>query len=212
MIEQLALGIIGLTSDAITAFMGQYGYVAVFVLMALEAASLPIPSEVVLPLAGYLGATGELGIIGSFIAAIAGSILGMTADYYIAYFIEKDVVYKHLHWFHIKRENVEAFDAWFNDNGRFTVFISRLLPVVRGLINFPAGFAKMRLRDFYIYSIAGAAIWTALLMGLGYYAHGLIDQNVYYLTIALAVFAIALYALYKYVMKKILLEIKRNKK
>lgn len=203
------VGAFGLTYGSIDTIIAAYGYVAVFVLMALEAASLPIPSEVVLPLVGYFGAMGRINPIGGFAAAILGGVVGMAVDYYIAYFLGKEVVYKHLHLFHIKRRTVEAFDAWFAKNGRFTVFISRLIPVVRGLINFPAGFAEMRLKDFFFYSILGSAVWTALLMGFGYYAQGLVMTHVYYLTIILALFFIALYSLYGFVMKKIMRELKK---
>jgi membrane protein DedA with SNARE-associated domain len=185
-----------------------HGYVAIFVLMALEAASFPIPSEVVLPLVGYLGALGYVSVPGGFAAAMLGSVVGMSADYAVAYYLGKEVVYKHMHVFHIKRRTVDAFDAWFASNGRFTVFIARLIPLVRGLINFPAGFAGMSLRDFFLYSLLGAAIWTALLMGVGFYAQSL-AMNVYYLMVGMALFFVVLYAMYRFMMKRILRELKK---
>ena len=175
--------LLSFTYASVSAFIGTYGYIAIFALTAAEAA-LPIPSEVILPL------------------------VGMVADYYVAYFLEKDVVYKHLRLFHMKRSSVEAFDAWFAKNGKLTVFVSRLIPLVRALINFPAGFAKMRVREFLLYSLAGTIIWSALLMGFGYYAHGLLVANVYYLVIALVLFFVVLYALYRYMMGKIRKQIK----
>ena len=205
----LLTGTLGAASGWIGATIGAHGYIAIFVLMALEAAALPIPSEVVLPLVGYFGAMGEISVAGGFFAALLGSIAGMAFDYCIAYFFGKTVVYKHLHFFHIKRRSVEAFDAWFAKNGRFTVFIARLIPVVRGLINFPAGFAEMPLTDFFLYSIAGSAVWIAVLICVGYYAQGLLVDDVYYLVVALALFFAALYALYRVMMKKILGELKK---
>jgi membrane protein DedA with SNARE-associated domain len=195
-------GLLGFTYSSVSALIGAYGYVAIFALTLLEAA-LPIPSEVILPLVGYFGAIGAINVFGGFFIAILGSLVGMTADYYVAYFLEKDVVYKHLHLFHMKRSSVEAFDAWFAKNGRLTVFLSRLIPLVRALINFPAGFAKMRVRDFILYSVAGTLIWSALLVGFGYYAQGLLSANVYYLVVAIALFIAALCAVYKFAMGKI---------
>ena len=152
--------LLSFTYASVSAFIGTYGYIAIFALTAAEAA-LPIPSEVILPLVGYFGAIGEISVFVGFAVAILGSLVGMVADYYVAYFLEKDVVYKHLRLFHMKRSSVEAFDAWFAKNGKLTVFVSRLIPLVRALINFPAGFAKMRVREFLLYSLAGTIICSA---------------------------------------------------
>lgn len=207
MLEMLA-GLFGVTYGSVSALIGTYGYIAIFVLTVLEAA-IPIPSEVILPLVGYFGATGQINVFAGFAIAIVGSTIGMAADYYVAYFLGKEVVYKHLHLFHIRRKSLETFDAWFAKNGRFTVFISRLIPLVRALINFPAGFAEMPVRDFILYSLAGSMIWSALLVGFGYYAHGLV-RNLYYLIVALALFLVVLYAVYKVMMKRILEELKKQ--
>jgi membrane protein DedA with SNARE-associated domain len=201
-------GIFGVTYGSVSALIGAYGYIAIFVLTILEAA-ISIPSEVILPIVGYFGATGQINVFAGFGVAILGSVIGMVIDYYVAYFLGKEVVYKHLHLFHVKRRTIEAFDAWFAKNGRFTVFIARLIPLVRALINFPAGFAEMPIWDFVLYSLAGSAIWTAVLIGFGYYAHGLV-RNLYYLVVALALFFTVLYALYRIMMKKIMKELEKR--
>ena len=207
MLAMLA-GLFGVTYGSISALIGAYGYIAIFVLTILEAA-ISIPSEVILPIVGYFGATGQINVFAGFGVAILGSVIGMVIDYYVAYFLGKEVVYKHLHLFHVKRRTIEAFDAWFAKNGRFTVFIARLIPLVRALINFPAGFAEMPIWDFVLYSLAGSAIWTAVLIGFGYYAHGLV-RNLYYLVVALALFFTVLYALYRIMMKKIMKELEKR--
>lgn len=189
-------------SGQIGSFIASYGYLALFLLVLLEAASLPIgPNEIVLPLAGYLAATGKMDFAYAFAIIILGQTIGMAINYYIAYFLEKDVVYKHLSLFHVKRKTLEDFDVWFAKNGSFTVFITRLLPVVRGLINFPAGFAKMELKRFFFYSIVGSVIWDISLMAFGYYA--LAVGNATILIFAIAVFGIALYVVYKVAIGKI---------
>ncbi len=183
-----------------------YGYFGILFLMGLESASLPIPSEVILPAIGYFSNAAVCGpfcLNGylSFIAAVVGGIIGITVDYFIAFFIGKDLIYKHIEKFHIKKEDLEAFEKWFEKNGAFAVFIGRLVPVVRGLISFPAGFAEMDKKQFYIYSTAGSIIWDAILMGFGYYA--LSTKNIYLLTISLAAFGIILYLLYTKLLKGI---------
>lgn len=145
------VGILGLTYATIGGLMARYGYYAVFLLLLLEGASMPIPSEVVLPLVGHLIATKVFDPWLVFAVVLLGGTAGMMVDYYIAYFLEKDVVYKHLAFFHINRKEILEFDDWFKRNGDFTVFVARLLPVVRGLINFPAGFALMPRDKFLTY-------------------------------------------------------------
>ncbi|MDE1861207.1 MAG: DedA family protein [Candidatus Micrarchaeota archaeon] len=192
---QLAMGALTGASSAITAFISSYGYIAVFILMFLESTGIPIPSEVLLPLTGHLVQTGVFNPVYAYAIVVLASILGIAFDYYIAYFLGKQIVYRHLNLFHIKRESLDAFDEWFSRNGPFTVFIARFIPEVRALISLPAGFAMMPQRDFFIYSIAGALIWDATLMAFGYYALG--TNNVTVTFAAVAVFIIILYMIYR---------------
>ena len=199
----LALNLSGIFAGAssfFTSFMRNYGYLAIFILMILEAASLPIPSEVVLPAAGLLAAAGFFNIYLIFVVITIASIIGITIDYYAAYFLEKEVVYKHLGLFRITRKQLDAFDRWFGRNGPFTVFIGRMLPEIRGLVSLPAGFAKMPLKKFYSYSILGITLWDILLLGFGYYA--LDAHNVYIAMVAAAGLAILIYLLYRLAVKK----------
>ncbi len=195
------LSIFGITASSIITIIEQHGYLAIFLMLVIEAASFPLPSELVLPAVGYLVATGRISLLPAFAAVILGGIVGMAIDYFIAYFLGKDVVYKHLHLFHIKKERLLAFDSWFDENGPFAVFVARLLPIVRGLINFPAGFAKMNILKFYAYSLPGNIIWAILLIGFGYYA--LPTNNFYLLAFSLFLFALAMYIIYIKAMKSI---------
>ncbi len=178
-----------------------YGYLAILVLMALEAASLPIPSEVILPVAGYFIAQGTLTFLGVLVVALVGEIIGMSIDYFIAYYLNKAVVYKHLGFFHLTASRLDAFDRWFQRNGSFAVFSLRLVPIVRGLISFPAGFAKMPKKQFYFYSILGSLIWNMLLIGFGYYA--LSQSSIGLAVILMAVLGVFLYIFYEIVVRKI---------
>jgi len=187
--------IFNLTYSALSSFISSYGYFAILILMILESASMPIPSELLLPATGYFAAKGILNIYIALVVIYISSFVGMAINYYIAYWLGKDLVYKHLHWFRIKKEDVEAFEKWFDKNGPFTVFISRLLPLVRGLINFPAGFALMNQKKFYSYSMAGAIIWDTALIMFGYY--GLAANNITSVLIAIGVFGVVLYTVYR---------------
>jgi len=188
------------TTAGITAFVSSYGYFAVFILMTLESASLPIPSEIVLPLIGFFAANGTFSfpiVLG--VVLIAG-VIGMFIDYYIAYFLGKDIVYKNASKLHISKEKLDMFDESFRRNGKFAVFIARLIPVARALINFPAGFAMMQKRTFLVYSVAGCLIWDVVLMSFGYY--GLASNSAQVALIGVGVFAVAIYLVYKVGMAK----------
>ena len=187
--------IFNLTYSALSSFVSSYGYFAILILMILESASMPIPSELLLPATGYFAAKGVLNIYIALVVVYVSSFIGMAINYYIAYLLGKDFVYKHLHWFRIKKEDVEAFERWFDKNGPFTVFISRLLPIVRGFINFPAGFALMNQKKFYTYSMAGTIIWDTALVMFGYY--GLAAHSITNVLIAIGVFGVALYTIYR---------------
>lgn len=188
------------SSNAINAFISSYGYLAIFILMLLEGSSLPVPSEVVLPLAGFFAAKHILSFPLALLAGIAGSMLGSIIDYAIGYYVGKDIVYKHLRFFHVKKEQLDAFDRWFEKNGIAAIFFTRLVPIARTFINFPAGFAKMRLREFLSYTIAGVIIWDVVLMTYGYYL--LSAHSAVIVLASIGAFAILLYAVYKYAMKR----------
>ena len=188
-------GIIGAAPAAIKGFILSYGYLALLVLMVLEAASLPIPSEIVLPVAGLLAASGMLNIYAVFAVVTIAGIIGISIDYYVAYVLGKDLVYRHLGRLRISKKHLDAFDRWFNENGAFTVFIGRMLPEVRGLVSLPAGFAVMPLKKFYTYSIAGMAVWDIALLLFGYYA--LNANSIYVAMVAAAGLAIVIYIIYK---------------
>ncbi|MCL4373375.1 MAG: DedA family protein [Candidatus Marsarchaeota archaeon] len=195
----IAISFVSSSYATISLLVKHYGYAAIFVLMLLEGSSIPVPSEVVLPLVGLFAKEGLLKLYLGVIAALLGSIAGLAIDYYIGYFIGKDIVYKHLKRFHIKQESLDAFDKWFERNGLAAVFLSRLIPALRTLMSFPAGFAKMPPRKFFAYSIAGSLIWDVVLALYGYYA--LSTSNAVLLMTSIGLFALVLYAIY-YIAKK----------
>lgn len=187
--------------SAISGLIAAHSYLSVIILMALESASLPIPSEIILPVTGYFVHQGYLNLYLAILASLVGTSIGITIDYYIAYFLEKDIVYKNLKAFHIRKETLANFERWFSTNGSFAVFIMRLIPLARGLISFPAGFARMELKKFYFYSLLGSLIWNVALIEFGYYA--LSTANVDITFAAVGLFGIVLYVLYYFSMKRI---------
>jgi membrane protein DedA with SNARE-associated domain len=186
--------ILSSSSTTILGLISSYGYISIILLMTLEGTSLPIPSEVVAPVTGYLAAQGLINPYLGFLALLIGNTFGMMIAYAIGYFIEKKLVYKHLKFFHIKQHSLDAFDSWFARNGAFAVFISRMIPEVRGIMSFPAGFAKMPLPKFLFWSVLGSAIWDGVLMAFGYYLHS--TSSIVWIMAAISIFIIALYVIY----------------
>jgi membrane protein DedA with SNARE-associated domain len=200
--------IFGGSVSSISSFIHLHSYAALITLMTLEGASLPLPSEVIIPVAGFLAARGVLNLQLAFLAILVGNTIGMAIDYSIGYYIGKKVVYKHAKFFHIKRRTIDSFDIWFRRNGAFAVFVSRFIPEVRGLMSFPAGFAKMPLGQFFGWSIAGAAIWDFVLLLFGYYF--LSGTSAAVLLLAIAIFIIILYLIYRLSMGHIKKHAKRR--
>ncbi len=184
----------------VEALLASYGYAGIFGFMTLESASIPVPSEVILPIAGLLAHNGTLNLYDVLLVIYFSSFVGMAIDYYIAYYLGKDFVFSHLDWFHIKRRTLISFNRWFDENGSFAVFICRCLPVIRSIVSFPAGFARMDQKKFFAYSMAGSVIWDTVLTLFGYYE--LSSTSGVDIILAVSVFAIILYVVYVEVVHK----------
>ena len=161
--------------DAIAALAPQWGFLLVFVFMAVESSFIPFPSEVVMIPAGFLAARGELVSTSPMLAlatAIAVGILGSLAGAYLNYFIAlkvgKPFLEKYGKWFFVKPEPLAKACEVFNRYGAATTFVCRLVPVIRQLISIPAGISRMPLASFTFFTALGAGIWTAILAGVGY--------------------------------------------
>jgi membrane protein DedA with SNARE-associated domain len=148
------------------------GYVGIIFLMFLENVFPPIPSELIMPLAGYMVSQGQQNFVGVVIAGTAGSVLGTIPLYYAGYFLGAERVRrfadKHGRWLTVSREDLDRAKGWFDRHGALAVLICRVVPALRSLISIPAGIASMNLLAFLAFSTAGAAIWTTLLVYTGY--------------------------------------------
>lgn len=147
------------------------GYPGLAIVVALENVFPPIPSEAVLPLAGYLVSQGRMTLWGAVLASTAGSVAGALVLYWLGYaWGERRVralVKAHGRWLTIDEDDLDRSQEWFEDHGRMAVFIARLAPLTRSLISIPAGVEKMPLGPFLLYTTLGSGIWNAVLIGAG---------------------------------------------
>lgn len=160
----------------ILTFLGQFairtieflGYPGITVLMALESMIVPLPSELVMPFAGFLSVEGKMNFGLVVLFSSLGSLIGSLISYYIGYYGGNKVVLKFGKYLLLDIVDLEKTEKWFQKKGEITIFISRFIPVVRHLISIPAGIGKMNLKKFCLYTILGASIWNAILTFCGY--------------------------------------------
>lgn len=147
------------------------GYPGIAFLMFLENVFPPIPSEAIMPLAGYVSTQEQLTYWGVVVAGTLGSVAGALPLYYLGYLVGdtrlRRWVAGHGHWFALEAGDLERADRWFARHGQKTVFFARLVPGVRSLISIPAGVARMPLGRFLVGTTLGAGLWTAGLAGVG---------------------------------------------
>lgn len=163
--------VVGLT-DWVTTVVEDLGYIGVASLVALENLFPPIPSEVVLPLAGFVSATGDASLPGMILAASIGSLIGAVALYGVSGAIGpvrlRRLVERHGHWFGLDEDDLNRSEQWFDQRAVRAVLLCRCVPLMRSLISIPAGFRRMPLAPFMLYTLAGSAIWNFLLIGGGH--------------------------------------------
>lgn len=171
--------------DWITGLMQQSGYLGVLLLMVAENVFPPIPSELVMPLAGFIAARGELNILLVVAAGTAGSLLGALPWYYAGKWLGagrlKGWAGRHGRWLTVAPGEVDAAVDWFRRHGGRAVLLGRLVPTVRTLISVPAGLTGMGLGPFLAYSAVGTLLWTGLLAGTGYLLEGQYEKVAEYL-------------------------------
>ena len=157
---------------AIAAFcisvISSIGYFGVFLLMIMESMILPVPSELVMPFAGFLIASGEMNFWMIIIFATLGSLVGSLISYYLGKYGGNKLVLKYGNYFLLNEEHLKKTEKWFSKKGELTIFIGRFIPIVRHIISIPAGIGKMNLKKFMIYTLIGAGIWNAFLTYIGF--------------------------------------------
>jgi membrane protein DedA with SNARE-associated domain len=149
-----------------TDFISSAGYPAVFVLMALESACIPVPSEAIMLFAGFAVSKGELTLVGIVAAGVLGNLIGSLVGYGIGYYGRTDLLERHK-LFHVSEERLKQAEGWFERYGDATVFFSRMLPIVRTFVSLPAGVAKMPVGRFSLLTTLGSIPWVLALALVG---------------------------------------------
>ena len=152
--------------DVATEFIGSAGEAAVFLLMVLESACIPIPSEAIMLFAGFSVSKGELTLFGIVAAGVLGNLVGSWIAYAVGYYGRIDLLEKNK-LIHISPKHLKWADDWFARYGALTVFFSRMLPIIRTFISLPAGVAKMPFWRFSAYTLLGSIPWVLMLAIVG---------------------------------------------
>ena len=151
----------------IISVISSLGYGGVLLLMAIESACIPLPSEIIMPFAGYLVFKGDLALWGVALAGALGCVVGSIPAYYLGMYGGRPLVGKYGKWMLISHHDLALAERWFDRHGEIIIFIGRLLPAVRTFIAFPAGIARMHLGKFVLYTFAGSLLWCWLLAWAG---------------------------------------------
>lgn len=214
--------------ETITAWYSAHmNYASITALMTIESSFIPFPSEVVIPPAVYVAASPEsaLCVTGNYLLDVLlivlfgtiGAMLGAIINYGLAVWLGRLIIYKFAdsrlgHLCLLSSEKVQKAEAYFNEHGKVSTFVGRLIPGIRQLISIPAGLAKMHFGQFLLYTFLGAFIWNSILALLGYVAHGqadLINQYSHELSVAILVL-LGVVVVY-FVAKKIIQSVKKRK-
>lgn len=154
----------------LTSSLGRFGYAGLFALMVLESASLPVPSEIVLPFAGYLVYSGSMNFAGVVLVSTGAGVVGALVDYYLALKFGRPLVAKLFDWFGGGKEGMARAERWLGARGAWSVLVARFVPGIRSSISLPAGALRMKMRAFVVMTLIGSLGWSAFLVYLGWSA------------------------------------------
>ena len=159
--------------EFIISVMSRFGYVGVFLLIAIENIFPPIPSEVILLFGGFMTTYSNLNLIFMVVFATLGSFLGSLVLYYLGRILNKEklkilVSGKVGKALRLKPDDIDRANSWFDKKGHIAVFVGRFFPIIRSLISVPAGMGKMNLFKFTIYTVLGSMVWNFVILFLGY--------------------------------------------
>ncbi len=164
----MASTILGAIGSLIISAISVLGYGGVILLMAIQSANIPIPSEVIMPFAGFLVWQGTMNLWWVTLAGAVGTVLGSVFSYWLGKAGGRPLVEKYGQYILISHHDLDMADSWFKKSGELTVFLGRFLPIIRTFISFPAGIARMDFRKFVVYSFLGSIPWTLALVYFGF--------------------------------------------
>jgi len=176
-----------------------WGYVGIFIMMAIESSFIPFPSEIVLIPAGYLASQGEMSIFMIMLSALGGSLVGAFINYYLALTLGRKILVKYGKYFFIKESTLVKMEEFFSKHGHISTFTGRLIPGIRQLISVPAGLARMNILEFSLFTALGAGIWALVLTLLGYFIgenQALINTYLKQITIGVLALLVVLASVY----------------
>lgn len=148
-------------------FVEHYGYIGIFVAMAIESACIPLPSEVIMPFGGYMVEAGHLNFWAVVFMGILGNLAGSLVAFFIGKYAGREVIRRYGRFMALSEKHVQWAEKWFERRGSMTVFVARLLPAIRTVISLPAGIASMPLFLFVIYTLSGSFLWSLVLTIVG---------------------------------------------
>ncbi len=160
--------IIAILATWIMGVISSMGYSGILLLMGIESACIPLPSEIIMPFAGFLVFKGEMTLWGVAFAGAIGCVVGSIPAYYLGMYGGRPLVEKYGKWVLISHKDLNWADKAFEKHGEIIIFIGRLLPAVRTFIAFPAGVARMNMTKFVVYTFVGSLIWCYLLALAGF--------------------------------------------
>lgn len=162
------MSLIGMGTDLIVDFISDVGYPGILVLMIVEGIITPIPSELIIPFAGYLAAEGDLSLPLVILLGTCGAAIGNSIAYFIGYRLGRPLIERYGRYLRLDENDLEVAERWFAKYGDVSVLLGHAVPGIRSFISFPAGIGKMRFRKFVAFSTIGALIWTTVLALAGY--------------------------------------------
>jgi membrane protein DedA with SNARE-associated domain len=195
--------IIELVSDFAINMIGSLGYWGVFIGMTLESACIPLPSEVIMPFAGFAVSEGKMTLLGIGIIGALGNLLGGLIAYFVGLKGGRPFLEKYGKYILINPNKLDLADSWFEKYGHEAVLISRMLPAIRTFISLPAGIARMDLKKFAIYTFLGSLPWTFALAYIGVQLgpHWEVIKGYFHIldiVVAVGIIGVLTYIIYKY--------------
>ena len=192
--------------EAILSIIRELGYIGIFIGMTIESSFFPFPSEVILIPAGALIARGEMAFFPVFFAGLLGSLVGALISFFLAFFLGRKTVdfliSKYGKFLFITRKKLKKSDYYFKKHGEVTIFVARLIPLIRQIISLPAGFSKMSLFKFILFTALGAGIWTALLIYVGFFFGSQVESTLKLITLTIMLISLSIIIAYILVNKK----------